>query len=479
MTTQETSQTLPKQSILVVDDEKVVGISCRRILEPEGHDVHVFDNPEAGLQAALGGEFDILLLDLMMPGLGGLEILQRVKEAGVGTEVVIVTGHSTVETAVEAMKQGAADYVAKPFSPDQLKMVLRKVSERSRLMRENAALRQELGLNQGFEGIIGESAAMQRVFGLIKRVAPTDGTVLITGESGTGKEMAVRAIHRLSRRKDHALLACDCSALAPTLLESELFGHVKGSFSGAIATKQGLFEVAHKGTLFLDELANLTIETQGKLLRVLESKRVKKVGDTAERDIDIRLIAATNRDLTELVKEGNFREDLYYRLNVVPVFLPPLRERLGDIPRLAMSFLERFCRKHTVEVKGFTPDAMCQMESYRWPGNVRELRNIVERMAILCDSDRIEVRHLPPELREVPSRAAVSQLPRNWEDFKRLKQQIRDATLVELERRFLTEALDRCGGNVSRAAEDVGIQRTNFHALMRKCGLTSEGAGEG
>lgn len=463
-----------KQRILVVDDEKVVCLSCRRTLEPEGHEVTICDDAEAGLQAALSGDYDLLLLDLMMPGLGGLEILRRLKDANVTTEVVIITGHSTVETAVEAMKQGAADYLSKPFSPDQLKLVVQKVGQRSRLARENAALRRELGLQRGFEGIIGESRAMERVFTLIRRVAPTDGTVLITGESGTGKEMAVRAMHRLSRRKEQALLACDCSALAPTLLESELFGHVKGSFSGAIATKQGLFEVAHRGTLFLDEVANLSMETQGKLLRVLESKQVKKVGDTAEREIDIRLIAATNRDLSDLVKEGSFREDLYYRLNVVPLNLPPLRERAGDIPRLAMTFLDRFCQKHGVEVKGFTPEAMCHMEGYRWPGNVRELRNIVERMAILCDSDRIEPRHLPEEVRQAPSRGTVTQLPQNWEEFKRLKQQVRDATLMDLERRFLSEALERCGGNVSRAAEEVGIQRTNFHALMRKCGLTGE-----
>ena len=268
---------------------------------------------------------------------------------------MMITGHATVETAVEAMKAGAHDYIAKPFSPAQLNMVVVKAWEHSALVRENVALRQELEIRQGFEGIIGESRPMERVFALARRVAPTDGTVLLTGESGTGKEMFVRAIHRLSRRKDYPLLACDCSALAPTLLESELFGHVKGSFSGAIATKQGLFEAAHQGTLFLDEVANLSMETQGKLLRVLETKRVKKVGDTAEREVDIRLISATNRDLSEMVREGDFREDLYYRLNVVPIYLPPLRDRQGDIPRLAVSFLERFCKKNQVDAKGFTP----------------------------------------------------------------------------------------------------------------------------
>ena len=462
-------------NIVVIDDEPVIGLSCQRILGAEGHDVQYFQDPQAGLQAALAGEFDIVLVDLMMPGLSGLEILQQLKAAGVASEVVIITGHATVESAVEAMKHGAHDYISKPFSPTQLKMAVQRAWEHSKLIRENVILRQELEIHQGFEGIIGESRPMERVFALARRVAPSDGTVLLVGESGTGKEMFVRAIHRLSRRKDHPLLACDCSALAPTLLESELFGHVKGSFSGAIATKQGLFEAAHKGTLFLDEIGNLSMETQGKLLRALETKRVKKVGDTAERQVDIRLISATNRDLTEMVREGEFREDLYYRLNVVPIYLPPLHERHGDIPLLAAVFLERFCKKNQVAVKGFSPDALCLMENYQWPGNVRELRNIVERLAILCDHERIEPHHLPAEIRQVSiRRAASAPLPRTWEEFKRLKQQVRDSAVQQLERRFLVETLQACDGNVSRAAEEIGIQRTNLHALIRKYGLTSD-----
>ena len=462
------------QRILVIDDEAVIGLSCRRILRPEGYDVETRQDPAEGLREALSGRFDLLLVDLVMPGIDGLEILRQVKAAGVSSEVVIVTGHSTVESAVEAMKQGAADYLSKPFSPNQLKMVLQKVSERSALIRENVRLRQELEVHRGFEGIIGDSRPMERVFALIERVAPTDGTVLVIGESGTGKEMVVRAIHRLSRRKDRPLLACDCSALVPSLLESELFGHVKGSFSGAIASKQGLFEAADKGTLFLDEVGNLSMETQGKLLRVLETRRIKKVGDTAEHEVDIRLITATNRDLAEMAAEGDFREDLYYRLNVVPIYLPPLRERTGDIPKLAMAFLERFCRKNEMPVKGFAAEAMAQMESHRWPGNVRELRNIVERVAILCDSDHIGLRHLPAEIRQSPLRSTLTQLPEKWEEFKKLKQQVRDAAVQELECRFLTEALERRGGNVSKAAEDVGMQRTGFHALLRKYGLSSD-----
>jgi DNA-binding NtrC family response regulator len=477
MTNDSTEPQLPPTAlrVLVVDDEAVVGMSCQRALASEGHEVTRHEDPRAGLQAALSGEFDILLVDLMMPGTGGLEILRQVRAAGVATEVIIITGHGTVEAAVEAMKQGAHDFLGKPFTPAQLRMVVQKAWEHSSLVRENVVLRQELEVRQGFEGIISQSRPMERVFGLARRVAPTDGTVLITGESGTGKEVFVRAIHRLSRRNVHPLMACDCSALAPTLLESELFGHVKGSFSGAIATKQGLFEAAHKGTLFLDEIANLSMETQGKLLRVLETKQVKKVGDTAEHEIDIRLISATNRDLSEMVREGEFREDLYYRLNVVPLFLPPLRERPGDVPVLANVFLERFCKKNQVAAKGFSADAMFLMESYHWPGNVRELRNIVERLAILCEQDRIEPHDLPAEIRQAPVRPVATQLPTTWDEFKKLKHQIRDAAVQQLERRFLTEALQRCDGNVSRAAEEIGIQRTNLHALMRKYGLGSEG----
>ncbi len=473
-TLQSTETTRAPLRILVIDDEPVVGLSCKRSLTPEGHDVLYCEDPNEGLQAALSGAFDIILVDLMMPMIDGFEILRRVKAAGVSAEVIIITGHSTVESAVEAMKQGAADFLSKPFSPNQLQVVVGKVWERSVLLRENAALRRELEVERGFEGIIGESRPMEQVFTLIKRVAPTEGTVLVTGESGTGKEMVVRALHRLSRRCDYPLLACDCTALAPTLLESELFGHIRGSFSGAISNKQGLFEAADKGTLFLDEVGNISLETQGKLLRVLETRKVKRVGEAAEREVDIRLIAATNRDLSALVRDGSFREDLYYRLNVVPIHLPPLRERPGDIPLLAVAFLERFREKNDLPPKRFTPEAMARMESYSWPGNVRELRNIVERMAILCDSDRIEARHLPPEIQQAPMRSDVSQLPSDWEEFKKLKQQVRDSAVHELERRFLAEALRRCGGNVSKAAEQVGMQRTNFHALMRKYNLAAE-----
>ncbi len=461
------------QRILVIDDEPVVCVSCSRILAESGNEVVCRQDPREGLEAALTGEYDIILLDLMMPELDGLEILRRIKAANVSSEVAVITGYAAVQTAVEAMREGAADYVSKPFTPDELKMAVQKLVDRSALIRENILLRQELEARQGFEGILGDSRPMMQVFSVVKRVAPTQGTVLITGESGTGKELVARAIHQLSPRRAHPFLACDCSALAPSLLESELFGHVKGSFSGAVASKKGLFEVAGGGTLFLDEISNIDLETQGKLLRVLESRRVKKVGDTEEREVDIRLIGATNRDLNEMVRRQQFREDLYYRLNVVPLQLPPLRERKGDIPGLAVSFLARFRRENAVKLEGFSPEAMKLLEDYSWPGNVRELKNVVERLAILCDATRVEARHIPVELRQGPSGSTTAPLPRGWEEFKTYKRQLCDSAVREVESQFLREALARCDGNISRAAEEVGMQRTNFHALMRKYGLSA------
>ena len=315
--------------------------------------------------------------------------------------------------------------------------------------------------------MLGRCKAMGDVFALIRCIASADSTVLVAGESGTGKEMVARAIHRHSRRRNFPLVACDCTALAPTLLESELFGHVKGSFSGAIASKCGLFEVAHQGTLMLDEVANLSLETQGKLLRVLETRCVRKVGDTAEREVDIRLIATTNRSLSEMVKAGAFRADLYYRLNVVPVSLPPLRERTGDIPLLATAFLQQFSRQLEIEVSGFSREACEQMEMYSWPGNVRELRNIIERLAVLYSGRVIGLCHLPVEVREAQPSVSTTEVPRTWEELKLLKRRL----VEDMERRFLRAALDRSRQNITQAAESAGMQRTNFHALLRNHGI--------
>ncbi len=457
---------------LVIDDEQVICQSCTRSLQVSGYEVVSCTDPVRGLELAQEQCFDIILLDILMPRMSGVEVLAQLRAFGVESEVIIITGYADVSTAVEVMKHGATDYLPKPFSPAELRHVVGRVAERSSLIQENIALRHELAHKHTFHGMVGESRGMQRVYNLIRRVAASDGTVLITGESGTGKEMVARAIHDLSARDDGPFLACDCSALAPTLLESELFGHVKGSFSGAISTKRGLFEVASGGTLFLDEISNISLETQGKLLRALESRRIKRVGDVKELRLDIRLVAATNRNLQEMIRRGEFREDLFYRLNVVPIDLPPLRERGGDIPRLVKAFLASFQSHGPTKVRSFTPEALRCMEAYGWPGNVRELKNIVDRMAILCESERVEPSDLPTEIGGQAPRARAVPLPETWDELKAHKRQLQDSVVRDIEQEFLRRALQKAEGNVSRAAALVGMQRTNFHALMRKHGIS-------
>ncbi len=462
-----------KRKILIIDDESAIGISCKRVLEHENFEVVFKQNARDGIKEALSGEYDLILLDLLLPEIEGMEILKIIKSKGIASEVIIITGYATVQTAVEAMKLGAADYISKPFNPDELIIVINKVIKHSDLIKENIALKKELNMHQGFKGIIGESPKMQQIFSVIKRVAPTDSNVLITGESGTGKEVIAQVIHKMSLRKDKPFIACDCSSLTPTLLESELFGHVKGSYSGAIATKQGLFEIANDGTLFLDEVSNISLEIQSKLLRVLETRILRRVGDTAERHINIRLITASNKDLLKMVEEGSFRKDLYYRLEVIPVHLPPLRERNEDIINLANTFLNSIRRNNDIRAKYFSPEAIEILEEYRWPGNIRELKNIIERVAILCDSEIIEPKHLPKEIKDMPKDPSDYDLPKTWEEFKKYKQHAKNEVLIEIEKQFLIEALKRAGGNVSNASKGVGMQRTNFHSLLKKYNLDS------
>ncbi len=457
------------RKILIIATDSTVGLSYERTLCPNGYEVQFYDDPRAGIQAATSGGFEAILVAQTTPELDTLDVLRQVKLSGVSTKVVVVSRNATLETAVAAMKEGAADYLREPCSAEELRSALDRVDPSASLLPLLNPTESEPECSCWFEGMLGRCSAMHEVFALITRIAPTDSTILVTGESGTGKEMVVRAIHQLSRRREFPLLACDCTALAPTLLESELFGHVKGSFSGAIAAKKGLFEVAHQGTLMLDEVANLNLETQGKLLRVLETRRVRKVGDTSEHEVDIRLIATTNRSLAEMVKVSAFRADLYYRLNVVPIGLPALRDRAGDVVLLAEHFLEHFSRHMGVKVVGFSREALRQMEVYAWPGNVRELRNIVERLAVLYGGSRIEQCHLPSEVREARPAAPAADVPRTWDEFKRLKRQI----IEDLERRFLIAALDRCQ-NITQAAESLGMQRTNLHAMLRSHGLKPE-----
>lgn len=463
-----------KKKILIIDNEAVIGISCKRILEQENYEATYFQDPRQGLEEALTGKYDLLLLDLLMPELDGMEILRKLKSTDISTDVIIITGYGSVKTAVEALKLGASDYVGKPFMPEELKMILEKAFKHSALIKENVSLKQQLDIHHGFRGIISDSPQMKEIMAVIKRVAPTDTTVYITGESGTGKEVISRAIHRISLRNDKPFIACDCSSLAPTLLESELFGHVKGSFTGAISTKQGLFEAANKGTLFLDEISNISLETQGKLLRVLETRQVRKVGDTKEYNINIRLIAASNRDLSKMVREGTFREDLFYRLQGVPITLPPLRERTSDILKLALFFLNNFRKNNEIVTKNFSAEAGSIMEKYTWPGNIRELKNMVERIAIFCDSETIEPSHLPKEMMSTTTEFSEFRLPKTWEEFKDFKQLVQNEAVKKVEKKFLLEALKNADGNVTKAAMNVGMQRTNFHQLLQKYDIKSK-----
>ncbi len=457
--------------ILVVDDEPIVCKSCVRVLSPEGYSVTTTLKGREGIERGLTDEFDVVVIDLKMPDVDGMQVLEAIKEKRPDVEIIVITGYSTVSTAVKAMKLGAIDYLPKPFTPDELSVVVSKAMERRRLIAENRSLKEALVDKFGLENIVGQSRAMQEVYKLARKVAPTNSTVLIYGESGTGKELLAKAIHYNSLRKDRQFFPADCSALAPTLLESELFGHVKGSFTGATATKPGLFELADGGTLFLDEIGNINLETQGKLLRVLEEGEFKPVGGTEHKKADVRLIAATNKNLEKMTQEETFREDLFYRINVFPITLPPLRERKEDTALLAWHFLKEQSEQAGKKVEGFTPEAMNLLVSAPWPGNVRELKNTIERLVITAEGNMIRAEDLPESIRKNPNVSADVSVPRTNEDLKELKKRLRQASTDQLERAFILEALERNDWNITRAASETGIQRPNFHALMRKHGI--------
>jgi len=378
-----------------------------------------------------------------------------------------MTGYSTVKNAVEAMKLGAFDYLAKPFSDDELAISVERTAEKRRLILENLALRKELLDRYSFSNIIGEDPKILQIFEAIEKVAPTDSTVLITGESGTGKELFARAIHTHSRRSTKQFIPMDCSTLSPGLLESELFGHVRGAFTGAVHDKTGIFEVANDGTLFLDDAANLTLEMQAKLLRVLETREYKPVGATQFRQTNVRIIAATNKDLRALVAAETFREDLFYRFNVFPIMLPPLRERKNDIPRLAYHFLRVFCRKTGKRISGFTPEALEELVKHDWPGNVRQLKNVVERLVIMADQGVVDLLDMTNSL-QTRRGPAHNEIPTTLGELKSLKRDLVKDTSASIEKAFLVRALRAASGNITHAASKVGMQRSNFSALMKK-----------
>ena len=466
--------------ILIVDDEEIVIRSCRRIL---GDSMYVVDSAHDGQEALRKvdeTEYDLIILDIMMPGIDGLEVLQHVKERHPGVDVIMMTGLSEIQTAVKAMKLGAFDYLSKPFDPDELKHVVDRALERRQLQQENRKLKTEVSSKYRFENIIGSSPPMQAVFGLIAKCAPTNSTVLITGESGTGKEMIARAIHYNSLRKDQPFVTVDCNTLSESLLESELFGHTKGSFTGAVANKRGMFDIANNGSLFLDEFGNIPLSTQAKLLRVIQEREFRAVGSTTTQKTNVRLITATNKDLKAMVLDGTFREDLYYRINVFPIHSPALRERRDDIPALAFHFLKIFSAELDKPVSEISDGAMSLLVNYAWPGNVRELENTMQRAVILATDHIIRQAHLANILENTPR--PDFEVPRTSDDLKRVKKIAREKSVEDIEKMFIQETLKRNASNVTRSAEETGMQRANFQALMKKYNIrvrdTEYGAGE-
>ena len=456
-----------RERLLVVDDEAVVCSSCERLLSEEGYQVETSQDPKEGLAMVERTPYDVILVDLRMPGINGLEFLRRAKQLHPDTEVVIITGFAEIATAVEAIKAGAFDYIPKPFSPDQLIVAVKKVFETRTLVSENRYLRRELQSQYGLDNIVGNHPAMQEVYELITRLAATTTTALIRGESGTGKELIARAIHYHSDRKNARFVPVDCGALHENLLESELFGHVKGAFTGAISGKPGLFAIADGGTLFLDEIGNTSLLLQTKLLRVLQERVFTPVGCTRERKTDLRLIVATNKDLEAMVAEGSFRQELFYRLNIVPIDVPPMRSRKEDIPALAMHFLRKLSKENASDVRSISSEALSILIDYDWPGNVRELQNVIHRAVVLAPGTIIDAEQLPVGISERIERFAVH-VPRTSDELKSIKKELRERSVETVERRFVFDALKRSDWNVTHAANNVGMQRSNFQALMRK-----------
>jgi DNA-binding NtrC family response regulator len=453
--------------ILVVDDEDIVIKSCMRILDGDDYQIDVAHDGREALRKVEENPYDVMILDIMMPNLGGLEVLRRVKEAYPDVDVIMITGLSQIDTAVQAMKLGAFDYISKPFEPDEFKLVVQRALERRRLLRENLNLKNEVSAKYRFENIIGSSPQMQAVYRLVAQCAPTNSTVLLTGESGTGKEVIARAIHYNSLRKDKPFVPVDCNSLSENLLESELFGHVKGAFTGAVTNKKGMFEVAGSGTLFLDEIGNFSMGIQGKMLRVLQEREYRAVGDTRTLTANFRLITATNKDLKAMGAAGSFRDDLFYRINIFPIHVPALRERKEDIPALAYHFLKVFNAELGKKVTDISEGAVSTLVNYGWPGNVRELENVMQRAVILTSDSIIRQAHLVNIIDASQAHAGLA-VPRTGDELKRVKKAARERSVEEIEKQFVLEALKRNDWNVTKSAEETGMQRPNFQALMKK-----------
>jgi len=461
-----------RESILVVDDEAGVRTSLTGILGDEGYHVDAVDSGEAALVLLEGRRFDLLLLDVWLPKMDGLETLSRVRTLDPDVPVVVISGHGSIETAVKAVRMGAQDFVEKPLSLEKTLTVVKNALRLRLLEAENRALKEQV---QHRWVMVGESPAIHALRSDIAQAAPSNGRVMIFGENGTGKELVARNIHFQSLRAAGPFVEVNCAAIPEELIESELFGHTRGAFTGALSAKKGKFELADTGTLFLDEVGDMTLKTQAKVLRVLQEQRVEPVGGTSSVSVDVRVIAATNKNLDEEIRKGTFREDLFFRLNVIPFHVPPLRERRDDVPLLARHFIGEIAAEYGRRPKELSPEAMGVLVGQSWPGNVRELRNIIERLVIMTQGDRIEARHLPAPLlagsRGAPDAAGAAALA--GREFPSLS-----AAREDFEKRYIWRKYQECGGNMSRTAEALQVERSNLYRKMKGYGLLPLRKGE-
>jgi two-component system, NtrC family, nitrogen regulation response regulator NtrX len=455
-----------KPRILVIDDEHAIRDSLRMILEYEGYECLGASSGQEGLALVEQESPDLVFLDIKMPGMDGLEVLGRLKAVDEALPVVIISGHGTVSTAVEATKLGAFDFIEKPLASERVLLSIRNALDQSRLRDENRTLRRSIEVRHQ---MIGESGTLRRVMDAVGRAAPTNATVLLQGESGVGKELVARTIHRNSNRSRERFIQVNCAAIPDDLIESELFGHEKGSFTGATEKQIGKFEQADKGTIFLDEIGDMSLKTQAKVLRVLQEGEVERLGSSRTIKVDVRVIAATNKDLEDEIRNNRFREDLYFRLAVIPIYVPPLRERSEDVPLLIRHFMELFSRENNMRPKRVTPAAMDLLQRYRWKGNVRELRNTVERMLIMTPGEAIDVADLPESVRSESGSAVLEEngdgadRPGTLREFKELA-----------ERKFLVEKLRETGWNISKTAELIGTPRSNLYKKLEHYNIKQE-----
>ena len=441
-------------NVLVADDEEPFRRLLKKELTRKGYAVEVAPDGSEALRLLHDKSFDVILLDVVMPGIDGISLMKKLKEDSGTPAIIVLTGKATVETAVEAMKNGAYDYLTKPYKLDELVIVIDRAYEYSRLSVKSKLLEQELVRKESPFEFIGRSRQLRDILALIQKVAPTDSPVFIQGESGTGKELVANTVWHFSTRKDAPFIALNCASLSENLIESEIFGHEKGAFTSAYQMKHGLVEVADKGTLFLDEIGEMPIGLQAKLLRFLDSGEFRRVGGNKTLSVDVRMIAATNKDLTGMIKTGKFREDLYYRLNVINLTIPALRERKEDIAELSRHFLKKYAKKLSKAITDFTPEALAVLAGYHWPGNVRELENVVERAVILCESDRIGATDL-----SIPSSATVAELGTN-------------PSLEEVEKAYILRILKEAGNNQSKASQLLGIDRKTLYLKLKKYGIS-------